>query len=194
MKKPSPDFLVKDEFEKILSSIRTANGEWAVRNQLMVKVMFNCGLRVSEVVNLQLKDIDYEGGFLHILEGKGKKDRDVPIQSDLLDLLQIYIKSNRGQTAPYYKYDPIFLNKGGKKLTTRRIGQIVSYHAKRSGIKKHIHPHTFRHSFAMHSKKCNIDTKTLQQVLGHESIQTTEVYLNHLQSKEEVKKAYEKFK
>lgn len=189
-RKKIPDYLTKEELEKILEQVDQANGKHAFRNRVMIEIMFWCGLRVSELVNIQVSNINWGNASLTLLNTKGGKSRVVPIKRELLTHLKLYLDTRT--KAKYSRDDSVFLNMYGGKLTTRRVQQIIKRYADKSNINKKITPHTFRHSFATHCSKCGVDTKTLQQMLGHEWVSTTEIYLNHMLSFEEIQKAYEK--
>lgn len=174
----------------VLAQVDLEGGKHAFRNRVMVEVMFWCGLRVSELVNIQVANVNWESASLTLLNTKGGKTRIVPVKRELLTHLRLYLDTR--QKAKYSRNDSIFLNMYGEQLTTRRVQQIIKRYAEKSGIQKKITPHTFRHSFATHCSKCGVDTKTLQQMLGHGWVSTTEIYLNHMLSFEELQKAYEK--
>ncbi len=170
-----PDTLEFHEIEQLFSVIdlSSANGS---RNRAMLEVLYSSGLRVSELVNLKIKNIYFDIGFLRVM-GKGDKERLVPIGRDALKFLKIYIEEirsfvriKRGQE------DVTFLNNRGSGLSRVMIFTIVKELAIKAGIKKRISPHTFRHSFATHLIEGGADLRAIQDMLGHESITTTEIY------------------
>ena len=189
-RKKIPDYLTKAEVESILVTIDKAAGKYAFRNRLIVEIMFWCGLRVSEVVSLQINNIEWEKRSLTLLNTKGGKSRVIPIKEELLTHLRLYVQNQRTK-AKFYRNDPLFISANGKSLTTRRIEQIIKRYVDILEMPKRITPHTFRHSFAVHFTKAGLDTKTLQQLLGHEWVSTTEIYLDHILSFEELQKAYD---
>jgi integrase/recombinase XerD len=173
-----PDTLSYIEIEKIFEGIDLSSNEGG-RNRAMLEVLYSSGLRVSELVELKLNNIHFDIGFLRVV-GKGNKERLVPIGRDALKYLKIYADEIRGK--PPHK--PVqkgfesyaFLNRGGKKLTRVMIFTIIKNLAKVVGINKSISPHTFRHSFATHLIEGGADLRAVQEMLGHESITTTEIY------------------
>lgn len=191
MAKQLQDFLTREEVHTFLTIVDAEGGKYAFRDRVMVEVMFWCGLRVSEVIKLQILNIDFTEKSLTLLNTKGGKSRVVPIKEEVLHHIKLYIEFSR-KKAKYYREDPLFVRLGGKMLTTRRVQQLIKKYTTIYGGNKHIHPHTFRHSFAVHCSVSGVPPKILQQMLGHEWMSTTEVYVNHLLSFEEVKKAYEK--
>jgi integrase/recombinase XerD len=142
----------------------------------MLEILYCSGLRVSELTNLKLNHIFREIGFLRVL-GKGSKERLVPIGRDALKYLQLYLDTIRNAQiiAPGHE-DVVFLNRRGKKLTRVMVFLIIKNLAASAGIQKTISPHTFRHSFATHLIEGGADLRAVQEMLGHESITTTEIY------------------
>jgi len=173
-----PDTLSFPEIEKLLDAIDLSTSEGA-RNRAILEVLYSSGLRVSELVELKLNYIHFDEGFLRVL-GKGNKERLVPIGRDALKYLQIYLKEIRGKTPhkPAQKGHEsyVFLNRNGKKLTRVMIFTIIKNLALKIGLNKTISPHTFRHSFATHLIEGGADIRAVQEMLGHESITTTEIY------------------
>jgi integrase/recombinase XerD len=142
----------------------------------MIEVMYGCGLRVSELIGLQISDIYREDGFLRIF-GKGSKERLVPIGDSSLKILFQYIEGARLHITPKPKCtDIVFLNSRGTGLTRQTVFLMVKELAERNGIKKAISPHTFRHSFATHLLEGGANLLAVQQMLGHASVSTTEIY------------------
>jgi integrase/recombinase XerD len=172
-----PDTLSIEEINKLIGSIDLSNthGE---RNRTLLETLYSCGLRVSELINLQCSKLFLDEGFLIVL-GKGNKERLVPLNKTLVKYLKNYIKLIRShQKIAGGHEDFVFLNNRGKQLTRMMIFTIVKKQAEKSGIKKNISPHTFRHSFATHLLKGGADLRAIQTMLGHESITTTEVYMH----------------
>jgi integrase/recombinase XerD len=139
--------------------------------------MYSCGLRVSELVNLRLSNLNFNEGFIHVI-GKGSKERIVPIGSIAIKHINIYIKAVRNyqQNIKKGNEDVVFLNRRGSKLTRVMIFTIIKQLCEKSGINKTISPHTLRHSFATHLVEGGADLRAVQEMLGHESITTTEIY------------------
>ncbi|HEX6892400.1 MAG TPA: site-specific tyrosine recombinase XerD [Chryseolinea sp.] len=173
-----PDTLSYHEIEKLLEANDLSKPEGA-RNRAMLEVLYSSGLRVSELVDLRLNNVYFDVGFLRVI-GKGNKERLVPIGKDALKYLQIYCDEIRGKPPhkPQQKGNEgyAFLNRNGRKLTRVMVFTIVKSLAKQIGLKKTISPHTFRHSFATHLIEGGADLRAVQEMLGHESITTTEIY------------------
>ena len=174
-KRKLPDVLDVSEIDKMISMIdlTTPEGE---RNKAIIETMFSCGLRVSETVNLQISDIYFDDEFVKVL-GKGNKERLVPIGSVAIRILKNYIKLVRSHIEPQNGHtDIIFLNKRGTRLSRVMVFYIIKDLALKAGVKKTISPHTLRHSFATSMVEAGADLRAVQQMLGHESITTTEIY------------------
>jgi integrase/recombinase XerD len=173
-----PDTLSYPEIEKLLNAIDLSTPEGG-RNRAILEVLYSSGLRVSELVELKINNVYFDAGFLRVI-GKGNKERLVPIGRDAMKYLKIYIDQLRGQQphkAPKKGFEAyVFLNRLGKKLTRVMIFTIIKNLAKQIGLKKTISPHTFRHSFATHLVEGGADLRAVQEMLGHESITTTEIY------------------
>lgn len=173
-----PDTLSFHEIEKLLLAIDLSTPEGA-RNRAMLEVLYSSGLRVSELVDLQLNNIYADTGFLRVT-GKGNKERLVPIGGDALKFTEIYITQVRGKyphKSPKKGFESfVFLNRNGGKLTRVMVFTIIKNLAQHIGLKKRISPHTFRHSFATHLIEGGADLRAVQEMLGHESITTTEIY------------------
>ncbi len=170
-----PEVLSVEEIQKMIDSIDLSQPT-GHRNKAMIEVMYGCGLRVSELVNLQISDIYQEDGFLRII-GKGSKERLVPIGNSSLKILFQYIEGARLHITPKPKFtDTVFLNRRGAGLTRQMVFLIVKELAEKNGITKSISPHTFRHSFATHLLEGGANLLAVQQMLGHASVSTTEIY------------------
>ena len=170
-----PEVLSYEEIQKMIDSIDLSlpNGH---RNKAMIEVMYGCGLRVSELIGLQISDIYRNDGFLRIF-GKGSKERLVPIGDSSLKILFQYIEGARLHITPKPKFtDTVFLNSRGTGLTRQTVFLLVKELAEKNGIKKSISPHTFRHSFATHLLEGGANLLAVQQMLGHSSVSTTEIY------------------
>jgi len=190
LKRALPDVLSFDEIENIISQIDVSTSE-GTRNKAILETMYSCGLRVSEVVNLKLSQLYLDVGFIRVF-GKGNKERLVPIGDSAVKYINIYRSSVRvHQPIQPGEEDIVFLNRRGKRLTRVMIFLIIKDLVKKAGIKKNISPHTFRHSFATHLVEGGADLRAVQEMLGHESITTTEIY-THL-DREFLRKTLEKF-
>jgi integrase/recombinase XerD len=170
-----PEFLSVEEIEKMIGLIDLSKPE-GERNKAIMEVLYGCGLRVSELTSLKISDIFFREKFLKIT-GKGNKERLVPAGSKAIKQLQVYLTSVR----PYNQIekgneDVVFLNKQGRKLSRVMIFYIVKRLAGTAGIDKNISPHTLRHSFATHLVERGADLRAVQEMLGHASITTTEIY------------------
>ncbi|MFH1119198.1 MAG: site-specific tyrosine recombinase XerD [Bacteroidota bacterium] len=170
-----PDVLTTDEVLKVLSGIDLSkpNGE---RNKGIIDILYSCGLRVSELVNLKLSDLHFDDGFI-MVTGKGDKQRIVPIGSDAIRQIDQYVKYVRNtRKISRESEDILFLNQRGYKLTRAMIFEIVRKSVEDAGILKTVSPHTLRHSFATHLVENGADLRAVQEMLGHASITTTEIY------------------
>lgn len=174
-KRALPDFLSFEEIEKIIAQINLSTNDGG-RNKAILETMYSCGLRVSEVVNLKISCLYLDVGFIRVI-GKGDKERLVPIGSDAIKYIKIYKDNIRvhQQIQPGFE-DILFLNNRGKNLSRVMIFYIIKDLAQKAEIKKNISPHTFRHSFATHLVEGGADLRAVQEMLGHESITTTEIY------------------
>ena len=170
-----PDVLSNDEVEFLLASIDLSHPQ-GQRNKTIIEVLYGCGLRVSELVNLNITDIHFEEGFI-IVTGKGNKQRLVPLGSQAIKHLKIYINEHRVHQEINYGHENIvFLNRRGKQLTRVMIFTMLKKQTELAGIKKNISPHTLRHSFATELVQRGADLRAVQDMLGHSSITTTEIY------------------
>ncbi len=170
-----PDTLSYPEIEKLLNAIDLSKPEGA-RNRAMLEVLYSSGLRVSELVNLTINNVYEDIGFLRVI-GKGNKERLVPIGRDALKYLKIYLKEVRIlRPAKKGSEANAFLNLRGGKISRVSVFNIIKALARAAGIRKVIGPHTFRHSFATHLIEGGADLRAVQEMLGHESITTTEIY------------------
>lgn len=170
-----PDTLSYSEIEKIISSLDLSTPE-GMRNKAIIETLYSCGLRVSELVNLKLSCLYFDVGYIRIT-GKGDKERLVPIGSSAIKFITIYLESIRvHMNVTTGNEDVVFLNRRGKKLSRVMIFMIIKEAAKKAAITKIISPHTFRHSFATHLVEGGADLRAVQEMLGHASITTTEIY------------------
>jgi integrase/recombinase XerD len=170
-----PDTLDVTEIDLMLATLDLSKDE-ATRNHAIIETMFSCGLRVSEVINLKITDIYEKDEFIRVV-GKGNKERLVPISERAIKEINIYVNSIRNKLKIEKDCsDIIFLNRRGKKLSRVYIFLVIKEMALKAGIKKNISPHTLRHSFATSLVEAGADLRSVQQMLGHESITTTEIY------------------
>jgi integrase/recombinase XerD len=175
LKRKLPDVLNLQEIEHMLAKIDLSTPE-GTRNKAILETMYSCGLRVTEVVNLRISCLYLDVGFIKVI-GKGDKERLVPIGSDATKFIKIYKDTVRvHQEVKKGNDDILFLNKRGSKLSRVMIFYIIKDLAGKAGIQKVISPHTFRHSFATHLVEGGADLRAVQEMLGHESITTTEIY------------------
>jgi len=190
LKRTLPDILSFDEIENIIAQIDLSKPEGG-RNKAILETMYSCGLRVSEVVNLKISQLYLDIGFIRVL-GKGDKERLVPIGSSAAKYISIYRNDIRVHAdIKKGNEDILFLNRRGSKLSRIMIFYIIKELAAKAGIKKTVSPHTFRHSFATHLVEGGADLRAVQEMLGHESITTTEIY-THL-DREFLRKTLENF-
>ncbi|WP_196893465.1 site-specific tyrosine recombinase XerD [Aureivirga marina] len=176
-----PDTLSIEEIDAIIQAIDLSHPQ-GERNLVIIELLYSCGLRVSELITLRLSDLFFEEGFIRVV-GKGDKQRFIPINEGTQHLILEYIKNSRSKIKINDAFsDTLFLNRRGKQLTRNMIFIIIKDAAKAAGVTKKISPHTFRHSFATHLLEGGADLRSIQQLLGHESITTTEIYM-HLDQK-----------
>lgn len=173
--KKLPQTLTKTEIIELIESVDLSHPQ-GDRNRAMLEVLYGCGLRVSELINLKLSDWHKNEGFIKVI-GKGNKERLAPIGGIAEKYLDTYIKQIRSHQDKVKGYeDFIFLNRNGRQLTRVMVFYIIKDLAKKINLKKKISPHTFRHSFATHLIDGGADMRAVQEMLGHESITTTEIY------------------
>ncbi|MBP7558082.1 MAG: site-specific tyrosine recombinase XerD [Chitinophagaceae bacterium] len=175
LKRALPDILSFDEIEQIIAQIDLSKPEGG-RNKAILETLYSCGLRVSELVNLRISQLYLDVGFIRVI-GKGDKERLVPIGQSATKYINLYRQTQRQhlQVASGHE-DILFLNRHGRKLSRVMIFLIIRELVQQAGIKKNVSPHTFRHSFATHLVEGGADLRAVQEMLGHESITTTEIY------------------
>ena len=177
-----PDTLSLEEIEKLISATEE-NTDLAKRNRCMIEVLYGCGLRVSELTELQISNINFKENYLKI-QGKGDKVRFVPLADYTADFIKNYINNIRSKQKINPKHsDILFLNSRGAQISRQMVFLIIKDIVKKAGIQKNISPHTFRHSFATHLLQNGADLRFIQEMLGHSSITTTEIY-THLNTEE----------
>lgn len=188
IKKALPKVLTLEEVEKLLNfKLET---EFDYRNKAMLELLYATGLRVSELINLQLHDINIKNKVLRVI-GKGDKERILPLGDYALSALNEYVNNYRSILQKKYIDEALFLNNHGKQITRQGFFKILKQIANEVGIKKEFSPHTLRHSFATHMINGGADLKTVQTLLGHSDISTTQIY-THI-TNETIKNNYEKF-
>ena len=161
--KPIPEILTKEEISRMIALTNN------IKHRLIIKLLYGCGLRVSELINLKKNDCNFDEGLIKINLSKGRKDRFVKIPDSIKNELKSYIN--------LINSDVLFESARGDKLTTKTIQLIIKNAAKKADIKKHVHPHTLRHSFATHLLEQGTDLRIIQKLLGHSDIKTTQIYL-----------------
>lgn len=185
-----PDTLSEDEINKIINQIDLSKPE-GHRNKAIIETLYGCGLRVSELVELKITDIHFKEGFIKI-NGKGDKERLVPINEYTSKQINIYLNEIRNKIEIDSESENIvFVNRRGKKLSRVMVFKIIKDLGQKAGINKKISPHSLRHSFASHLVENGADLRAVQEMLGHESILTTEIY-THIDNSY-LKKSMEKF-
>ena len=164
-----------EEIDALLGAIDLGKPE-GHRNKAMLETLYSCGLRVSELVNLKISNLYFDEGFIKVI-GKGDKERLVPISPKAIREITYYFEKTRNHQNIQKGFENlVFLNRRGKGLTRVMVFTIIKELAKITGLKKNISPHTFRHSFATHLVEGGADLRAVQEMLGHESIITTEIY------------------
>ncbi len=177
-----PDTLSLEEIEKLISATEE-NTDLAKRNRCMIEVLYGCGLRVSELTELQISNINFKENYLKI-QGKGDKVRFVPLADYTADFIKNYINNIRSKQKINPKHsDILFLNSRGAQISRQMVFLVIKEIVRKTGIQKNISPHTFRHSFATHLLQNGADLRFIQEMLGHSSITTTEIY-THLNTEE----------
>lgn len=180
-----PEVLTLEEIDRLENEIDTSTTE-GIRNYAIIETLYGCGLRVSELVNLEISRVFLKDKYL-MVNGKGSKERIVPMSDMVIDLISDYLKV-RGEVIKPGEENILYLSRRGTRLTRQMIFTIIRRLAAQAGIKKTISPHTLRHSFATHLLEGGANLRAIQQMLGHETIATTEIYL-HIDStrlKEEI--------
>ncbi|MBK7129477.1 MAG: site-specific tyrosine recombinase XerD [Crocinitomicaceae bacterium] len=173
--KKLPEVLDKEEIDALIQAIDVSKNE-GHRNRAIIETLYSCGLRVSELVNLKITNLYFDEGFIRVI-GKGNKERLVPVSPTVEKEVRLYIESTRNhQDIKAGHEDVLFLNRRGSKLTRVMIFTIIQQLAQAIRLKKSISPHTFRHSFATHLVEGGANLRAVQEMLGHESISTTEIY------------------
>lgn len=188
LKKTLPKVLSEEEINKLLDI--NLNNDFDYRNKAMLELMYSSGLRVSELINLKVNDIDLNNEVVRIF-GKGSKERIVPLNEYTVDAIKTYITNHRKELFKHGENDYLFLNNHGLKMTRQGFFKILKKIAKEKNIKTDFSPHTLRHSFATHLLKYGADLRSIQELLGHSDISSTQIY-THI-SNEKLKKNYEEY-
>lgn len=189
LRRKLPNILTIEEIENLLDI--KLNTPFDYRNKAMLELMYSSGLRVSELVDLKLNNIDLDNGYVRCL-GKGKKERIIPIGEIAIEYLKKYINEYRNSMKKGYYTENVFLNNHGKNITRQGFFLIIKNIAKEKNIDKNITPHMLRHSFATHLLNNGANLRTIQEMLGHSSITTTQIYTNV--SNDIIKENYELYK
>lgn len=190
-----PDVLSVEEIDLMLSHMDLSKEE-NTRNRAILEVLYSCGLRVSELIELKISNIYFDDGFLRVI-GKGNKERLVPIGKEGIKWIRFYMQLTRSHLPVKHGHEDIlFLNRRGSKLSRMMVFLVIKDLTQRAGIKKNISPHTMRHSFATHLVEAGADLRAVQEMLGHASITTTEIYthLDRHRLKEEILSYHPRYK
>ncbi len=169
-----PDVLSEDEVARIIENVDTSSTWQGLRDRAILEILYGCGLRVSEAVGLKISCLFFDEGFIRII-GKGNKERLVPVGEMAMDAVTAYLE-RRPEPADSASSDLLFLNRFGRSLSRQSMFKMIKTCALLADIRKEISPHTFRHSFATHLVERGADLRLVQEMLGHESITTTEIY------------------
>ncbi|MFN3966175.1 MAG: tyrosine recombinase XerC [Endomicrobiia bacterium] len=186
IRKKLPVFLTEKEMKKLLD-FKKDESPFGVRDQAILETLYSCGLRVSEIVSLNIDDIDFFSGTVRTI-GKGNTERIVPIGNTALKAIYKYLKFRKKNVQP--NEQALFLNYKGKRISDRSIRKILNKWISKTAIKKNVSPHVIRHSFATHMLNAGCDLRSVQEMLGHKNLSTTQIY-THITT-EHLKKVYEK--
>jgi len=189
VEKTLPDFLTQKEIEKFFSSV-SENDTYELRDKTIFELLYSCGLRISEAVELKHESIDFENSYVRVI-GKGNKERLIPISQEAVRLLKKYIEQSRQLILGSRDSDFLFISKKGSRLNRKSVWRLLKHYVIRTKIAKNIKPHTLRHSFATHMIENGADLRSVQELLGHMDISTTQIY-THLAKKklQEIHKKY----
>jgi len=181
-----PDVMSVEEITSLIDAVDLSTVA-GIRDRTLLEVMYSCGLRVSELLDIRISNVSLEEGFLRVI-GKGNKERLVPIGKTALDWIHSLIEARKHMNVAPGQEDFLFLNLRGKKTTRMTVLNIIKALLIKTGIKKNVSPHTFRHSFATHLVEAGADLRAVQEMLGHSSITTTEIYthIDRLRLREEI--------
>jgi integrase/recombinase XerC len=185
MKRRMPQFLTQDEINKLLEL-----KSLTLRDRVMIEVLYSCGLRIQELLDLRIKEIDFISNLVKVF-GKGRRERIVPIGQKCLDVIMLYIKERKTEGRPCGADSYLIINGKNEKMAQAQARIIFYKKAAEAGLTKHISPHTLRHTTATHLLDNGCDSRTVQEILGHKSLSTTQIY-THL-TIETLKKIYKQF-
>lgn len=185
--KKLPNFLYPEELRSLLQA-PDQNTPQGIRDRAMLEVLYGTGLRVTEIIRMNSNDVDFDEGEIKVL-GKGSKERIVLFGSHARQALHKYLREARPQLVSSKKAPALFINRRGGRLTPRSVERTIAFHAKKAGLNKKVTPHTLRHSFATHLLSGGADLRMVQELLGHVSLSTTQVY-THI-TKERLKEVYD---
>lgn len=189
IEKTLPDYLTVTEMETLFGSI-SENEPFELRDKAIFELLYSCGLRISEAVELRLGDVDFDNDFIKV-KGKGDKERLVPLGSEAKRLLRKYLKESRPSILGERASDYAFISKKGSMLNRKSVWRLLKGYVDKTEIRKNITPHTLRHSFATHLVENGADLRSVQELLGHVDISTTQVY-THL-ARKELQKIHKRF-
>jgi integrase/recombinase XerD len=189
IEKTLPDFLTIKEVDKLFSSI-SEEDPYELRDKTIFELLYSSGLRISEAVDLEIDEMDFENSFLSII-GKGDKERIVPVNEEAKRLLLKYLRDSRQDILGTRESEYLFVSKKGSKLNRKSVWRLLKNYVVRTKITKNITPHTLRHSFATHLIENGADLRSVQELLGHMDISTTQVY-THL-AKEKLQKIHKQY-
>ncbi len=181
VEKSLPDFLTVNELDKLFNSI-SEEESYELRDKTIFELLYSSGLRISEAIDLKLNDLDFENSFIHVI-GKGDKERLVPAGKEALRLLNKYIKESRTSILGARESEFLFVSKKGSQLNRKSVWRLLKNYVTRTEIQKNITPHTLRHSFATHLIENGADLRSVQELLGHMDISTTQVYTHMARKK-----------
>ncbi len=184
-----PDFLTVNEVNKLFNSI-SEDDVYELRDKAIFELLYSCGLRITEAIELNFSDINFEKGYISVV-GKGSKERLVPMGEEAIRLLKKYSSTSRSRIIGKRESDYLFISKKGSKLNRKSVWRLLKNYVARTRINKNITPHTLRHSFATHLIENGADLRSVQELLGHTDISTTQVY-THL-VKEKLQKIHKKY-
>lgn len=170
-----PDVLLAEEIDKIFAEVDVINNMMGLRDKAILETMYACGLRVSELINLKIANLWFTDELVQVF-GKGSKERVVPIGKSAIEWINLYLLKSRISLANSFSEDYLFLNWRGKKLSRMAIWNILDKYSKMAKIEKKMHPHILRHSFATHLLEGGADLRSVQEMLGHSDISTTQIY------------------
>ncbi len=184
-----PDTISKEEMQLILAQPGDKTPA-ALRDTAMLELLYATGIRVSELINLKMNSINWQVGFLTVM-GKGSKERIVPVGKTAYDCVRVYVDKARPQLMQKKSTEVLFLNRFGGKFTRQGFWKMVIRYTRQAGLQKKVHPHTFRHSFASHLLEGGADLRTVQVMLGHADISTTQIY-THI-TRDRLKEIHQKY-